>query len=117
MADAASTLAELKDVVRRFVEERAWQPFHSPKNLSMGLAIESAELMEHFLWIDGPASHDVARDAAKREAIADELADVFCHLLNLSMALEIDLSEALQAKMVKNALKYPADQYRGKFTK
>ena len=116
MADAATTLAELKDLVRRFVDERAWQPFHSPKNLAMGLAIETAELMEHFLWVDCPASHEVARDPARREPIADELADVFCHLLNLSIAMDIDLSDALRAKMVKNAVKYPADKYRGKYT-
>lgn len=116
MPDAATTLAELKDVVRRFVEERAWQPYHSPKNLSMGLAIEAAELMEHFLWVDCPASMELAKEPDKRVQIADELGDVFCHLLNLSMVLDIDLSEALRAKMVKNALKYPAEVYRGKYT-
>jgi len=116
MADAATTVAELKDVVRRFVDERAWQRFHAPKNLAMGLAVETSELMEHFLWIDGPASWEVIKQPGKRESIADELADVFCYLLNLSMALDIDLSDALNAKMIKNALKYPADQYRGKFT-
>ena len=115
MADAATTLAELKDLVRRFVDERAWQPFHSPKNLAMGLAIETAELMEHFLWVDCPASHEVTKDPARREAIGDELADVFCHLLNLSIAMDMDLSEALRAKMVKNAVKYPVEKYRGKY--
>jgi len=116
MGDAATTLAELKDIVRRFVDERAWQPFHAPKNLVMGLAVETAELMEHFLWVDGPGSYEVSKQPGKREQIADELADVFCHLLNLSMALHMDLSDALRAKMVKNALKYPADVYRGKYT-
>lgn len=116
MADAATTVAELKDVVRRFVEERAWQPFHAPKNLSMGLAVETAELMEHFLWVDCAASREVVKQPDKREQIAGELADVFCYLLNLSMALDIDLSDALRAKMIKNALKYPAEQYRGKYT-
>ena len=116
MADAATTLAELKDVVRRFVEERAWQPFHAPKNLAMGLACEAAELMEHFLWVDGPASHEIAKEPGKRAQIADEIADVFCYLLNLSMTLDVDLSDALRAKMVKNALKYPAELYRGKYT-
>jgi dCTP diphosphatase len=116
MADAATTVAELKDLVRLFVAERAWQPYHTPKNLAMGLAVEAAELMEHFLWLDGPASHEAAQDPARREAIADELADVLAHLLNLSLATGIDLSEALRAKMVKNTAKYPADVYRGKFS-
>ncbi|MSQ93805.1 MAG: nucleotide pyrophosphohydrolase [Gemmataceae bacterium] len=115
MPDSATTLADLKDVVRRFVEERAWQPFHSPKNLAMGIAVEAAELMECFLWMDLPASQEAAKDPPKREAIADEMADVFCYLLNLSNVIGIDLSEALRAKIVKNALKYPADKYKGKY--
>src|SRR5438445_10549803 len=100
MPDAATTIADLKDLVRRFVAERAWQPFHSPKNLAMGIAVEAAELMECFLWVDLPASYEVAREPGKREAIADEMADVFCYLLNLSNVLGIDLSEALARKMV-----------------
>ena len=117
MPDSSTTFGELKEAVRQFAAEREWQPFHTPKNLSMGLAVEAAELMEHFLWVDCPASYDVVRQPGKREQVADELADVFCHLLKLSMALDIDLSEALRTKMVKNAEKYPADQYRGRYTK
>ncbi len=115
MSDADSTLNALKALVSQFVAERAWQPFHSPKNLAMGIAVEAAELMECFLWLDLPASHEAAKDPKQREAIADEMADVFCYLLNLSNVLGIDLSEALRTKMVKNALKYPAEKYHGKF--
>jgi len=115
MTDATTTVATLRDAVRRFAEEREWGPFHSPKNLAMGLAVETAELMEHFLWVDSPASREVTHDPAKRQEVAEELADVACHLLNLCNALEIDLSEALQAKMLKNALKYPVEKYRGRF--
>jgi NTP pyrophosphatase (non-canonical NTP hydrolase) len=115
MADNAATLAELKTLVRRFVEERDWQQFHSPKNLAMGVAVEAAELMECFLWVDLPASHTLVHDPAKREAIADEMADVFCYLLNMSIVLGIDLSEALRAKLIKNAAKYPAELYKGKY--
>jgi NTP pyrophosphatase (non-canonical NTP hydrolase) len=107
MADATTTLAELKLAMRRFVAERHWEPYHSPKNLAMGLAVEAAELMEHFLWIEGAESYTVVQDAAKRQAIADELADVAGQLLNLSNVLDIDLSEAIAAKMAKNAQKYP----------
>lgn len=115
MPDAAATIAELKDVVRHFVEERAWQPFHSPKNLAMGVAVEAAELMECFLWVDLPGSYETAADPARREAIADEMADVFCYLLNLSNVIGIDLSDALKSKMVKNAIKYPAEKFKGKY--
>src|SRR5216683_3100710 len=101
MNDADSTLADLKTLVRQFVEERAWQPFHSPKNLAMGIAVEAAELMECFLWVDLPASHEAAKDPKQRAAIADEMADVFCYLLNLSNVIGIDMAEALRAKLVK----------------
>jgi NTP pyrophosphatase (non-canonical NTP hydrolase) len=108
MADATTTLATLKEAMRAFVAERSWEPYHSPKNLVMGLAVETAELMEHFLWLDAEQSRALARDPEQRAAVADELADVACHLLNLSNVLGIDLSDAITAKMARNALKYPA---------
>jgi NTP pyrophosphatase (non-canonical NTP hydrolase) len=110
MADATTTLATLKEAVRRFIAERHWEPFHSPKNLVMALAAEAAELMEHFLWLDADASRAVAGDPVKRGEVADELADVACQLLNLSNVLGIDLSDAIEAKMRKNAVKYPVER-------
>jgi NTP pyrophosphatase (non-canonical NTP hydrolase) len=115
MADVATTLATLKDAVRRFAAERAWEPFHSPKNLAMGLAAEAAELMEHFLWVDCEASRQVAGDPARLGEVADEMADVACYLLTLSNVLGIDLSDAIVAKIAKNALKYPVEQFRGRY--
>jgi NTP pyrophosphatase (non-canonical NTP hydrolase) len=115
MDDASTTLAELHAVVDEFVDQRDWQQFHAPKNLAMALAIEVAELMEHFQWIDGPASRRVADDAAKRGEVADELADVLCYTLAIAGELGIDLSAALESKMVKNRQKYPADEYRGRY--
>jgi dCTP diphosphatase len=115
MPDTTTTLAVLKEAMRQFVAERSWEPFHSPKNLSMGAAVEAAELMEHFLWVDNETSRQVAHDPDKLAAIADEMADVACYLLALSNSLAIDLSEAILAKLAKNAIKYPAEQYRGRF--
>src|SRR5690348_1722736 len=99
MADSDTTVASLKDLVQRFAAERAWEPFHSPKNLVMGLAVETAELMEHFLWLECAASREVVADPARRQDIADELADVAAYVLNLANVLGIDLSEAIVAKM------------------
>ena len=115
MADSATTLAELRDIVRAFVEERDWRQFHSPKNLSMSLAIEAAELMEHFQWIDIAESRRIGEDPAKLAAAGEEIADVLCYLLALANELDIDLSTALRDKMVKNAAKYPAELSRGRF--
>ena len=115
MPDSTTTLADLRDLVRRFVEERDWRQFHSPKNLSMSLAIEAAELMEHFQWIDIAESRAVRTQPQKLAQVREELADVLCYALALANELEIDLSAAVRDKMVKNAAKYPADRSRGRF--
>ena len=107
MPDTTTTIERLKESVRRFAAERAWEPFHSPKNLAMALAAEAGELLEPFLWLEPEASRHLTADAAKREAVADELADVAILLLNLSLSLGVDLSDAIAVKMRKNAVKYP----------
>ena len=115
MTDQTTTIADLRELVRVFVDQRDWQQFHSPKNLSMSLAIEAAELMEHFQWITTDASRQVHQDSAKQSAICDELADVLCYAMAIANELDIDISTALRDKMVKNEAKYPADQYRGRY--
>ena len=115
MADAETTVGELIAEVRRFQKERDWKQYHSPKNLAMGLAIETGELLEHFQWVSEQASREVIGDEKAMAEIRDELADVLCYVLNLALELEVDLSEAFRAKMRKNAVKYPAEKYRGKY--
>ncbi len=115
MHDQATTIAELRALVQHFVDERDWRQFHTPKNLAMSIAIEAAELMEHFQWLDQQASQAIAQQEVKKAAVAEELADVLSYVLAISIALEIDLASSLEAKMVKNALKYPADQIRGRY--
>lgn len=114
MSDATETLAQLRQAVQQFVDERDWRQFHTPKNLAMSLAIEAAELMEHFQWLDASESLARGRDPAYREQIADELADVACYLFSLANALELDLSDAVRSKLVKNASKYPVELSRGR---
>ena len=115
MPDTTTTVQELRDAMARFVRERDWEQFHSPKNLVMGISVEAAELTEHFLWIDNEASRGVVSDPAKMGQIADEMADVACYLLALSNTLGIDLSDAITAKLAKNALKYPVEKVRGRY--
>ena len=114
MSDATATVSELRQAVSSFVDERDWRQFHTPKNLAMSLAIEAAELMEHFQWLDVDESITRGRDPLRRGEIADEIADVGCYLLSLANALDIDLSEAVLAKLIKNACKYPAEEVRGR---
>ena len=115
MSDQTTTLDELRNEIRQFVLQREWRQFHAPKNLAMALAIEAAELMEHFQWLDIEASRQITRDEAKLAEVGEELADVFCYTLAMANELQIDLSEVMRAKMVKNIAKYPVDQYRGRF--
>jgi NTP pyrophosphatase (non-canonical NTP hydrolase) len=114
MPDATTTIAELRESMAKFVAEREWEPFHSPKNLVMGLSIEAAELMEHFLWIDNDASRQVTADAEARTGVADEIADVTLYLLALCNTLGLDLSECVAQKLVKTARKYPVERSRGR---
>ena len=115
MSDSETTLADLKRLVGDFVDRRDWHQFHSPKNLAMSMAIESAELMEHFQWLSVEQSRRVADDSAKMADIGDELADVLCYSLAMANELGIDLSAAVLKKMEKNERKYPAEEYRGRF--
>ncbi|MGE0610429.1 MAG: nucleotide pyrophosphohydrolase [Pirellulales bacterium] len=110
MSDTQTTVAELREVVRQFVGERDWQQFHTPKNLAMSLAIEAAELMEHFQWLTPQQAADIADDPAKLVAVGEELADVVCYTLALANALNLDVATAVRDKMVKNKKKYPVGE-------
>lgn len=112
MSDSQTTLQELKDRMAAFVRERDWEQFHTPKNLSMSIAIEAAELMEHFQWLTVEQSK--ALDAAHLAAIGEELADIVIYSLSLANNLGLDLSRTVIAKMEKNIRKYPSDKVRGK---
>jgi dCTP diphosphatase len=115
MSDTKTTVAELRQLVNAFVDARDWHQFHSPKNLAMSLAIESAELMEHFQWITTDESRRMTEQPEQMAEVADELADVFCYLLAMANELNLDLSNAVRNKMLKNEQKYPADQFHGKY--
>lgn len=115
--DATATLAELKSRVRDFARERDWEQFHAPKNLSMALAAEAAELMEHFLWSTPDASRAHLAEAAKRKAVAEELADVVIYALEFANIAGIDVAAAVHAKMAANARKYPVAKARGRSAK
>ena len=114
-SDATTTVAELRRLVAEFVAGRDWSQFHSPKNVSMALAIEAAELMEHFQWLSVEDSRRLADDPKKLAEVGEELADVVGYSFALANELGLDLSKAIRAKMAKNAQKYPADEYRGRY--
>ncbi len=108
MADATTSVEALKDGIRRFAADRGWGPYHTPKNLAMALASEVGELCDILRWLTAEESVAAASDAVTREALADELADIANIVFLLSAHTGIDLSDAVAAKMTKNAIKYPA---------
>jgi dCTP diphosphatase len=97
--------------LREFAAARDWDQFHSPKNLSMALIAEAAELVEHFQWLTEQQSSELSDD--KRGEVALEMADIFVYLLRLADRLDIDLLAAADRKITMNAEKYPADTVRG----
>jgi dCTP diphosphatase len=117
LTDSTTTISELKTRVLAFARERDWEQFHSPKNLSMALAAESGELMEHFLWSTPDQSRGVAGDEVKRRKIAEELADVVIYALEFANVTGLDVAAAIEAKMAANAQKYPVEKSRGKSIK
>lgn len=113
--DDSTTVAAIRKMVLDFVDERDWQQFHSPKNLSMAMAIEAGELMEHFQWIDGAQSRDPS--AEKLVDIGEELADVLCYAMAIANELNIDVASTMARKMKLNREKYPAQEFRGRYGK
>jgi len=101
----------LRDRLRDFAKERDWDQFHTPKNLSMALIAEAAELVEHFQWVDGGSSHLLTEKV--RPSVEEEIADIFIYLVRIADKLEIDLYRAVERKIAINACKYPADKVRG----
>ena len=109
--NGTQALEELTARVEAFVEARDWAQFHSPKNLSMALAGEVGELIEHFQWLTQDQSRTLPE--ATHEAVRQEIADVQIYLLLLARKLDIDLLEAASDKLEMNARKYPVEKARG----
>lgn len=101
----------LKEKLRDFAQERDWEQFHSPKNLAMALNVEAGELLECFQWLTEDQSQNL--DVDKLAAVTEEIADVQLYLLRLADVLGIDVLAAAEAKIKKNAQKYPADLVKG----
>ncbi|OYP38276.1 nucleotide pyrophosphohydrolase [Rhodopirellula sp. MGV] len=106
--DTTASVQHLRDIVERFVAERNWHSFHNPKNLTMSLAIEVGELMEHFQWLTLEEASVVKDDPQRKHDVGEELVDCLSYLLSIANTMDIDLTTALEAKMIRNAEKYPA---------
>lgn len=109
-------LDQAVEALLKFRKDRDWEQFHTPKNLSMSISIECAELMEHFQWKSGAEIEEYLK-TEELAKVRDELADIASYLLLLTNDLEIDLNKAILDKVRKNDLKYPVDKSRGRHNK
>ncbi len=108
-------IKEITGKIKKFRDERHWMQFHGHKDMAISLALEAAEVLEHFQW---KSPTEIAQYAKKnKEEIGEELADVALYLFELTDNLGLDLIEIMERKMAKNAKKYPVEKVRGKYTK
>jgi NTP pyrophosphatase (non-canonical NTP hydrolase) len=108
-------IEELKQRLRQFAAERDWEQFHTPKNLASALIVEAAELLEHFQWLTAEESVNLPPET--RAEVEAEMADVLLYLARLADLLGVDLLDAAERKIKRNAEKYPAHEVRGSATK
>jgi len=111
MKKGEGSLSALSEHLADFARQRDWEQFHSPKNLSMALIGEAAELVEHFQWLTEEQSLHI--DADKKEQVALELADILIYLVRTAERLDIDVVDAAWRKIDINEKRYPADKVRG----
>lgn len=111
MPTEQNDLEILRETVRQFAAERDWDQFHSPKNLSMALVVEVAELVEHFQWLTEKQSADLSPD--KRIEVEAEMADILIYLIRLADKLNVNLVQAVECKIKDNESKYPSEKVRG----
>ncbi len=110
-----SEIKELTDRIVDFNHARDWKQFHNPKDLSLSLVLEAAEVMEHFQWKNNKEMEEYLING--KDDVGEELADVLYWVLLMSHDLGIDIKRALELKMEKNEAKYPVDKARGVHTK
>ncbi|RJQ45980.1 MAG: nucleotide pyrophosphohydrolase [Nitrospiraceae bacterium] len=110
-------LHDIQQHLRKFAEERNWDQFHSPKNLSMALAAETAELLELFQWLTEQQSKDIVNSEKDIAEVKKEVADVFIYLVRLADKLNIDIEKEVLAKIALNEKKYPVDLSKDSATK
>ncbi len=105
--DTITTFQQIKDQIESFVQARDWAQHHNPKNLSMSIAIEAAELMEIFQWTPSELAPTIT-ESEEFTHLQEELADVLIYCMQLANRLEIDVASAIRAKMEKNERRFPA---------
>jgi NTP pyrophosphatase (non-canonical NTP hydrolase) len=113
-SDNSMTVEGLKLKVDKFIKDRQWDMFHTPRNLAESICIESAELLELFQWSPSNNASCTEHESAELNQIKEELADIIIYCLSMANSLKIDVTDAVSNKLIKNAEKYPIEKYSGK---
>ena len=112
--DNNTTIGDLRKEVAEFTAARDWNGFHTPKNLAMSIAIEAAEIMEHFQWVTVADAVELMKDPDEHAEVADELADVLIYCMSLANAASIDIAESVRKKLARNEDRFPIKVVSGK---
>jgi len=111
--DSETNIQELKEIIKKFCEDRDWDQYHNAKDLAIGIVTESSELLDHFRFKSNDEIEEFLKSPSKKEEISEELADVFYFVLRLAQKYDIDLATSLNKKMEKNEKKYPIEKVKG----
>lgn len=111
--DDKMRISDLKTIVKNFCESRDWDQYHNPKDLSIGIVTEAAELIEHFRFKSQNEMIDIMEDADKRASICEELSDILFFILRFAQMYDIDLAQEFIRKISLNEQKYPIEKFKG----
>jgi dCTP diphosphatase len=111
--DKEMTIEELKKIVVKFMEERDWKKYHTPKDLAISVNIETAELLELFQWKTNEEINEMLKNNEKYQMVLEELADIFIYCLYLANSVNADITKIVNDKMKQNEKKYPIEKAKG----
>ena len=115
--DEKTTIEDLKNLVKRFIEDRDWGKYHNAKDIAVSITIEASELLEVFQWVTDDELQKVLANSEKHGSLEEEIADVLIYCFSLANATNIDIARAVRAKIEKNKEKYPIDAVKGDYRK
>ena len=116
-SDKNTSIRELRERVKDFIEHRDWSKYHNPKDVAISIALEAAELLENFQWIKESEIENITRNPKKLAALEDELADVLIYCISLANVLKTDIADTITKKIEKNIAKYPVEKVKGNYKK
>lgn len=117
ISDNETPIGYLRNKVQEFTDARDWAKYHSPKDVSISIAIETAELLEHFQWVSEDTMQDMLKDTMKIAELKEELADIMIYCFSFANTLNIDVAQAVIEKIKKNEMKYPVERVKGTYRK